>query len=153
MPAPALGSAGAPLVARPTLVRYRYVQRRYTTMLARSPLRVLVQTWQTERLELVATAPLWRPNVDVYETTACLAVTIEVAGVEADDLDVALYEDALVVSGERRLPPCDPDGVFHAAEIRRGPFRVEIPLAVPVLAERVEARQEQGLVRVRLPKA
>jgi HSP20 family protein len=134
-------------------VRYRYVQRRYATVLARSPLRTLVRTWRTEHVEVVSAAMLWQPSVDVYETAEHLVVTVELAGVAADDLEVSMYEDALVVAGDRPLPPCDPDAVYQAVGIRRGPFRVEIPLAVTILADRVEAAQDQGLLRVRLPKA
>ena len=79
-------------------------------------------------------------------------VTVELAGVEPDDLDVVLYEDVLVVEGQRQLPPADTVGVYHAAEIRQGPYRLELPLPAPIDPEGVDARYEQGLLRVALPR-
>jgi HSP20 family molecular chaperone IbpA len=43
--------------------------------------------------------------------------------------------------------------VYHAAGIRQGLFRVELPLPAPVDPERVEARYDRGLLQVTLAKA
>jgi len=56
-----------------------------------------------------------------------------------------------VIDGRRRLP-AEPGAVYHAAEIRQGPFRVAVALPAAVDPQRVEARYEQGLLRVRLGK-
>jgi hypothetical protein len=85
-------------------MRYRRLSYRYTMVVGSSqtwPLGV----WQNDRLRLV-----------------------DLAGVEEDDLDVQLFEDVLVVEGRRQLPSCQEGAVYHAAEIRQGPFRVELAL-------------------------
>jgi HSP20 family molecular chaperone IbpA len=43
-------------------------------------------------------------------------------------------------------------GTYHAAGVRQGPFRVELPLPAPVDGERVEALYDRGLLRISLPK-
>jgi HSP20 family molecular chaperone IbpA len=43
--------------------------------------------------------------------------------------------------------------VFHAAGVRQGPFRLELPLPAPVDPDGVEARYERGLLRIALRKA
>ena len=96
--------------------------------------------------------PRWRPDADTYETATTVEILVDLAGVEEDDLEVQLFEDVLVVEGRRRLPSCHEGAVYHAAGIRQGPFRVEVPLPAPVDAERVEARYERGLLRITLPK-
>ena len=63
-----------------------------------------------------------------------------------------LFEDVLVVEGHRQLPSCREGALYHAAGIRQGPFRVELPLPAPVDPERVEARYDLGLLRITLPK-
>jgi HSP20 family protein len=89
----------------------------------------------------------------VYETEAAVCVTVELAGVEQDDLEVLLFEDALVVEGARRPVLCAPGGVYHSAEIRHGPFRLELPLPVAVDGDSgPEARYERGLLHITLPK-
>jgi HSP20 family protein len=42
--------------------------------------------------------------------------------------------------------------MYHAAGVRRGPFRVELPLPAPVDPEGVQTRYERGLLRITMPK-
>jgi HSP20 family molecular chaperone IbpA len=42
--------------------------------------------------------------------------------------------------------------VYHAAGIRQGPFRVELPLPAAVDADGVSATYDRGLLRITLPK-
>ena len=95
----------------------------------------------------------WRPDADVVETVGAITVTVDMAGVDEEDMAVLLFEDVLVVEGRRELPRCEGDGVYHVAAIRQGPFRIEVPLSVRIDPKGVVARCERGLVWVRLPKA
>ena len=70
----------------------------------------------------------WRPNADVYETARTIEMTVDLAGVADEDFEIQLFANALVVEGVRRLPSAREDAVYHAAGIRQGPFRVELPL-------------------------
>ncbi|MGH7388563.1 MAG: Hsp20/alpha crystallin family protein [Candidatus Rokuibacteriota bacterium] len=107
--------------------------------------------WSSERLRLLAQTG-WRPDVDALETATTVEVTVDLAGVDEDDVDIQLFEDALVVEGRRWFPACTEGAVYHAAGIRQGPFRVELPLPAPVDPERVQAVYERGLLHVTLPK-
>jgi HSP20 family protein len=93
----------------------------------------------------------WRPPADVCESERAIEVTVDLAGVDQDELDVVLYEDALIIEGQRRLTTA-PNGVYHLAEIRQGPFRLELGLPVAFDLDRVDARYDQGLLRITLPK-
>jgi HSP20 family protein len=132
-------------------MRYRRLSYRYA-MVIRSG-----QTWpfgdigQSDRLRLLVQTR-WRPDADTYETGTTVEITVDLAGVEEDDFEVQLFEDVLVVEGHRQPPSCQEEAVYHAASIRQGPFRVELPLPAPVDAERVEARYDRGLLRITLPK-
>jgi HSP20 family protein len=95
---------------------------------------------------------VWRPAADIYETAGEVVVTVELPGVEEDDIDLMLYEDALVLQGQRRLPRPQEDSHYHSAEIRQGSYRLEVPLRGEVDRERVEARYDRGMLTVRLPK-
>lgn len=137
-------------------MRYRRLTYRYAMILtATSPgaLQPFEDPLRTIRPGVALTRTLWSPPADVYETRDFLSVTVAVAGLEEKDVDLLLYEDALVVEGRRRLPPIEEEGVYRAVEIRQGPFRVEVPLNGPIDHERVEAKYERGLLRVTLPKA
>lgn len=96
----------------------------------------------------------WRPASDIHETPAAILVKMELAGVREEDIEITLYEDALVVTGKRDDDVVhDADVWYHEAQIRYGPFRAEILLPSPVQREHVEARYENGFLRVILPKA
>ena len=45
----------------------------------------------------------WRPPADVCESTSTIVVTVDLAGIDQDELDVVLFEDTLIVEGRRRL--------------------------------------------------
>ena len=80
-------------------------------------------------------------------------ITVELAGVDPDAMEAVLYEDALVVSGRRRLPGPGAGGVYHAAEISQGQFRLEVGLPAPVASELSDARYDSGLLVLTLPRA
>lgn len=134
-------------------MRYRRLSYRYTMVVRSGPTWPPGDVWHGERLKVVFGEPRWRPDADMYETEAAIEVTVDLAGVEEDDIEVQLFEDTLVVEGRRQLPDCEEGAVYHAAGIRWGPFHLELPLPASVDAERVQARCERGSLRVTLPKS
>ena len=134
-------------------MRYRRLKYRYAVVLATNRAGALGQDLPVGGLRAVIAQPRWRPPADVYETASDVHVTVELAGIEPDELDVLLYEDAVVVEGQRRLGCPDSRGVYQTAEIRQGPFRLELPLPGPIDLEQVEARYEQGLLKMSFVKA
>jgi HSP20 family protein len=132
-------------------MRYRRLSYRYALTVKTH------QGWPYSELRLAEQAgphfaqAFWQPAADVCETGQGIEVTVDLAGVDQDEIDVVLYEDALVVSGQRRLPAA-PNGVYHVAEIRQGPFRLELAMPAPIDQDRVEAQQDRGLLRITLPK-
>ena len=116
-----------------------------------TPERLLEELWQSERLRLLMETR-WRPDADIYETASAFEIVVDLAGVGDDDFEVQLFEDALVVEGQRRLLAPRESAVYHAASIRQGPFRLNLSLPGPIDADRVEAHYDRGLLRVTLPK-
>jgi HSP20 family protein len=131
-------------------IRYRHLSYRYTMT---APTGLLRPFGAAGKLNVTVAETHWRPETDVYETAAAIVIVIELAGVDEDDVEVLLFEDVLVIKGDRRLPSCDGDGVYHAATIRQGPFRAEIALQAAVDPGGLDARCERGLLRITLPKA
>jgi HSP20 family protein len=133
-------------------MRYRRMSYRYVVVNSAQP-RPLGDVFLPDRSVVRLAQTCWRPAADVYEAADTIAVTVELAGVDPEAIDVTLFEDAVVVEGDRRLPPLDGAGVYHAAEIRQGRYRLELVLPVAIDAERVEARYEGGLLLLLIPKA
>jgi len=131
-------------------MRYRHLQYRYTMVVTTAPHSV-EEVWRLGT-GIVSAHPRWRPQADVYETATAIVIMVELAGVEEDEMEVLLFEDALVVEGQRRIPSCEASGVYHLVGIRQGSFRLEVPLWVLIDPENVDARYERGLLCVRLQK-
>lgn len=133
-------------------MRYRRLSYRYTMVTGHTPLLTFVEVWRGKGGAVMFGQGHWRPDADMCETPAAVEVAVDLAGVGEDDFEIQLFEDALVVEGVRQLPRCEEGGVYYAAGIKQGPFRLGLPLPFPADAERVEARYERGLLRIRLPK-
>ena len=131
-------------------MRYRRVSYRYTLLFAPGGLQAL--GGGTGQFTVQLAQPVWRPSTDVYETEATIEVVVELPGVEPEQVEVLLFDDALVVEGDRRVHPCDAPGFYHAAEVRQGHYRAEVPVEVRVDPEKVDARYDQGLLRITLHK-
>jgi HSP20 family protein len=129
-------------------VRYRRVTRQFVS------LRPLPETdLLSEQLNRVLVGPTrWRPPADVYETHDAITVNVDLAGVDEEDLEMQLYQDALVVEGLRRPKASAEDAQYHLAEIRHGRFRLEIRLPARVNQDAIEGRYDRGLLTITLPK-
>ncbi|HUE75426.1 MAG TPA: Hsp20/alpha crystallin family protein [Chloroflexota bacterium] len=134
-------------------MRYRRLSYRYAIVVTSSEPRPFGDARRSDQMGVRLAQFCWRPPADVYETATGIAVTVDLAGVDEDDLEMLLFEDALVIEGQRRLPPGEAGGVYHAAEIRQGQFRLELPLPVSIDSEGVHASYESGILKVILPKS
>jgi HSP20 family protein len=132
-------------------LRYRRLSYRYAVTIRQAPAWSLAPR-RREVMGLGFGRSHWRPDADVCETAGAIDVVVDLAGVEEDAIDVQLFDDALVVEGERRLPACEAGAVYHAAAVLQGPFRLELPLPAAVDPGGVDARYERGLLRIRLRK-
>ncbi len=95
------------------------------------------------------------PRIDVYyaredERDAIAVVTVDLAGVSAEAVNLEVSGRTLAVSGRR--PVRETEGrAYQQVEIPTGTFRRRIELGVDVDAERARATFEDGLLRVELP--
>jgi len=131
-------------------MRYRRLSHRYTTVTSTWPAWPLDTIWPGDRVRLLAQGR-WQPDADIYETASTIQIVVDLAGVEDDQFEVQLFEDAVVVQGHRQLPGAEATR-YHAARIRQGPLALVVRLPTPVDAERVVARYERGLLAIALPK-
>jgi len=138
-------------------IRYRYVTYRYTDgsqqQLERHYRQLVHDALRQSHQLILQRSATWRPLADIRESAEMLMVKIELAGMKEEEIDVTLYEDALLVSGERHEEPEGNENVYyHEAQIRYGPFRIEVLLLLPIDREGVKARYENGFLWVDLPK-
>jgi len=138
-------------------MRYRYVTYRYTDgsqqQLERHYRQLLQDALRQSQHAILQRSVTWRPLADIHESAEMMTVKIELAGMQEEDIEVTLYEDALVVSGIRNDDHEHGENLYyHEAQIRYGPFRVEVFIPSPIDREEVKARYENGFLWVDLPK-
>jgi len=95
----------------------------------------------------------WSPATDVYETEEAFVVTLELAGVEREALQIHFLHDTLTLSGERSDPAKPASARYAQLEINYGAFRKEICFALPIERRAISAQYREGLLKVVLPKA
>jgi HSP20 family protein len=138
---------------RSVTVRYQRLTYRRGVVVTGGQLLPIGEGWRSVAPAAVLAEPRWRPRADVTETPTTIAVSVELAGIDPDEIEAVLYDDALIVSGRRQLAGPGAGGVYLAAEISQGSFRLEIGLPVAVAPEPIEARYERGLLELTLAKA
>jgi HSP20 family protein len=128
-----------PAMTTPTLGLQRELYRLFEGALAQSN-----QT-RTDQSE-------WTPLVDIRETDRELNFTVEIAGSEANDVDVTTENGVLTIRGERGEEWKD-EGRFHLVERGYGSFvrRFQLPEGVEI--DKIQAEVENGLLQVRIPKS
>ncbi|HXG16592.1 MAG TPA: Hsp20 family protein, partial [Calidithermus sp.] len=94
-------------------MRYRYSRHRYAVLVGSPQAWFAGEVWTVEGGRRLLPAR-WRPDADVYETVAAVEILVDLAGLAEDDVEVQLFEDALVIRGQRRLPACQEGAVYHA---------------------------------------
>jgi HSP20 family protein len=96
----------------------------------------------------------FRPRVDAYRTEdpPAVHVVVELPGVDPAEVELAVVDGILVVSGHRRRPAVKARRYEHI-EIDYGPFERRIALGDDLDAGDAEAVYEHGLLTITLPLA
>ena len=68
----------------------------------------------------------WQPPIDVFETADGLRIVVALPGVEIQDIDVAVDQDILVISGIRHLPAVARGAAIQRLEIPYGRFERQV---------------------------
>ena len=92
------------------------------------------------------------PAVDIAYVSAPprAIVTVELAGVEIEKLELQIEGRKLILAGRRG--PASPEGeIYQQVEIERGRFRRVIELGAEVRGDEASASYEGGMLRVELP--
>jgi HSP20 family protein len=94
----------------------------------------------------------WVPAVDVHENGNEITLRTELPGMQEDDVELTIDKGRLTVQGEKRLQKEDTDGEYRRIEASYGSFFRSFPLPDSVDQDNVDARFENGVLSVTLPK-
>jgi HSP20 family protein len=93
------------------------------------------------------------PQMDVSETDRELKICAELPGVSENDIDIRMEDDVLVIRGEKKFERKNEQENYHFVERSYGTFQRALRLPGPVDPEKVQARFENGVLTVTVPKS
>jgi HSP20 family protein len=93
----------------------------------------------------------WEPNTDVYVTAEGLIITVELAGIRGEDVEITSEANRLHIRGER--PDCcrSPGCRFLVMSINFGPFAVSVELPAGFALDQARASYLNGFLRITVP--
>ncbi|HEY2216924.1 MAG TPA: Hsp20/alpha crystallin family protein [Solirubrobacteraceae bacterium] len=94
----------------------------------------------------------WIPAMDLVEEGEEFVLRADLPGVAEDDVHVELDDGVLTVSGKRSSEHEERRGGYCRIERASGSFSRSLTLPDGVDAESIQARFEQGVLEVRVPK-
>lgn len=94
----------------------------------------------------------WRPDADVVEKDDAYVIRLDLPGIRREDLNVQVFEDRLVIAGERQGELREEREQYVRSERYSGRFRRVLPLPPDADAEGVRAVLRNGVLEVTLPK-
>jgi HSP20 family protein len=95
----------------------------------------------------------WIPATDIAEDQESIRISMELAGVNSDDVRISLENNVLTVRGEKKQEEEESNERVHRVERTYGTFERTFVLPNTVDPDRIEAECENGVLTVRIPKA
>ena len=98
----------------------------------------------------------WRvgvyPLVNISEDRDYIFVRAELAGVKAEDLEITIQDNSLILRGQRKIPTEEKQVNYHRRERESGFFRRIVALPARIQADKVEATCKDGILTIKLAK-
>jgi HSP20 family protein len=107
---------------------------------------------QLDRLAGAFSRNAWVPPLDVRESESAFVVTVDLPGLNPEDVEVMLEDGVLTVRGEREFRHDEEQTQFHRIERNYGSFARSIRLPRVADTERVEASFDKGVLTIEVAK-
>jgi HSP20 family protein len=94
----------------------------------------------------------WIPAMDLVETDDHLVLRADLPGLSEDDVEIEVRDGVLTISGERKSEHEAKGEGYHRVERAFGHFSRSLTLPRGTEAGEVDARFDNGVLEVRVPK-
>ena len=118
---------------------------------ARMAERVLNPVWEEANESWMPPRDEGQLSVDIFRDRRMLVVRSPVAGVDPENLDIAIHDDLLTIRGSREMREEVNEDDWFYQECYWGEFGRSIILPADVYPERAEAVIKNGVLEIRLP--
>ncbi len=93
------------------------------------------------------------PSVNTREEDDAYYVEIDLPGIKKDDIDITTEDNILTISGERKLKNEMKEDNYYKVESSYGKFSRSFTLPEKVDVQKIEAKNENGVLEIVIPKA
>lgn len=97
-------------------------------------------------------ADFFAPNCEVLENEKEYRVSLDIPGLKQEEIEVEVKENALYISGERKVETKSEKDNVLKTERRYGKFSRVFTLPANVSADGIEAKFEHGVLDIHIPK-
>ncbi len=94
----------------------------------------------------------WSPAVDIYETGENIVMKAEIPGINRKNITLEVKENTLTLKGERKFEKEVKEENYHRIERSYGSFQRSFTLPSNIERDKVEAKFQDGILEVTLPK-
>ena len=95
----------------------------------------------------------WTPALDVYDEKDRFLVSVELPGMQKEEINLSFQDGVLTVSGERKHEREGKEGETFRSERYFGKFQRSVSMPAAVDAGKVTATYKDGVLLIDLPKA
>ena len=93
------------------------------------------------------------PLINLTEDKDCYYLRAELPGVNAEELDIQATANNVAISGERKIAAEAENARYHRTEREAGSFSRMIGLPGDINSDKVDAKLENGILTIVVPKA
>lgn len=93
------------------------------------------------------------PQLNVTEDASKFYLRAELPGVKSDELNIQAAGKKISISGERTIHSENDTARYHRREREAGKFSRVLTMPSDIDADRIEAKMENGILTVMVPKA
>jgi HSP20 family protein len=91
--------------------------------------------------------------VDVYENEDEVIVEASLPGFKPEEIEISLTGDTVTIKGEAKREREIKEQKYHQREMQYGSFSRSLTIPSMVVADKAEAKYEDGILKLTLPKA
>jgi HSP20 family protein len=92
------------------------------------------------------------PNIEISETDNAIEITAEMPGLERNDVDISIEDDALTIRGEKKVEEDQKDKNVQHSERTYGVFMRVLQLPPGIDPSSVQATMANGVLKITIPK-
>ncbi len=92
------------------------------------------------------------PALDIYQTRDDVVVEAPLAGINPEQVSVAIENDVLTIEGKSEQQREVDEQEYYRKEVRYGSFHRSVALPAAVSGDKAKATYEQGVLKIVIPK-